>query len=482
MSKPLELGSKEPMKIARAIAATVLGGELPRLLRVGEHWYAWKELVTHSRWMEVPPEWVFDCAALALEDACVLTVKHDDSGKTEVRDRLKPKVTDVREVVGFLETVCRHEGGMPAWVGKKPKGAPSADELTAFADRLVWIDGSKPPEWVTFERDERWFGLAVAPAAWDPKAKCPEWERSMKRWLDGEQSAVELRERFYGDLLRAHRCHGYALYEYGETKAGKGIGTRLLQAALGGAPSYYGTRMEVVSGEFGQDGLERAQVTVVGELHGDLRRGVGDRLGSLIKTILGWDTTTLNAKHVRLRQVEYQCGLILQGNPLVRLPDDKKSLSGKLLFLYFGASALGAEDLGLETRLHKELAGIMLRWCEAAWRLGEAKAGERWPKTEAGTAIQLRLEQDTHPVDSFVGAAFERSPRWFVTGDVVGRQRAVWKAATGLDIERENGNAVSDLRLCSYIEEHLTGGGVTLCRRKNKRGLQGLKPLQKLRL
>ncbi len=475
----MKLQSTEQIKVARQVLHDRWardGEALPGLIWWDGWWWQWKK---GEGWIKTDELTLTGLVLESLEDATYVaaTITGDRGQVEEVEKRLAPTIAQVGGVVKTMQALVGWRGEVPAW--RWGLAGVRADEVVAFED--VWVDVGQTVRtfketgeyrWKVWKKTGRWWCPTHVKCKWDMKAKCPTWDRVLREWHRGDEDSIEGRLRYYGDCFRRVRLYARALFEFGLGRGGKGGGTRMLERLLG-AVGYRGMRGSDFAGEFGMEDAGHANVIVVGELHDMLRREVVAMLGK-VKTILGMDTTTENRKGVKIKQVRYQCNVVMQGNELPDVSDTHGAFLGKLVPIRFRHSWLGREDTGLERVLATEVQGAAMGMLKALVRLDAS--GGVFPTGEDSKEFVKRLREGMNLADDFLGRWFDKDDehRGFVHMDLVRRARQEYEKLTGRVLKHKGGERVTDGWLLKWLEEN-SSWGLLRTREKHRRGVTGLR-------
>lgn len=373
------------------------------------------------------------------------------------------KPTDIQFVSNVLQALraqtqlrVEHE---PAWLRDKDD-KPSAKGCWAFEDVLVdvWATAAKyresgEYEWVTMDRDASFFTTSVLPCGFDPNTLCPVWERVMNEWSGDDEQWKETRERFYGYAVWGERPFDRWLMEFGQTRGGKGTAVRFLKRVLG-HPAYFGTDMQQLGDRFGVEGLQRARVLVIEEAE-DMDKGRGSRVARVIKQVTGGGAVQIEKKGVDAKLFEVKVPSILQSNPPITLPDDKRGLSAKAVALRFDHSFVKNSDPKLDEKLWAERQGILARWLKALVRLvAVCDDAEQWfPMPESSLQVLRDFELADNPWEAFLAECCEESPKALVSNEKLRKCMRGWEALNGQKFLTRRGKYMSNNHLVRMLCE-----------------------------
>ncbi len=268
----------------------------------------------------------------------------------------------------------------PAWLDGRD--GPKPEYVIAVGNGL--LDVSAKP--VLIEHTKVFLNFNLLPYDYDPKARCPWWEKFLGSVFEVEQLSstktrfdeeagdfVEVEEsvpdaekigclqEWFGLLLTSEMKYHKILGIIGPKRSGKGTIARVLTAMIGSnnvATPMFASLVE----SFGLQGLLNARVAIFGDANMDKDPVVVGRAVEKLKTISGEDGIDVNRKYEKyITAARLTVRFVMISNNLQRLTDPTGTISDRFIFLKTTQSYYGREDLGLENRLMAELPGI-LNW------------------------------------------------------------------------------------------------------------------------
>lgn len=337
----------------------------------------------------------------------------DGGGLREVPFNFSARLRD--DVCSFVMTHEIVEGDpQPPFNAETKKREPGMDRLIFFRDKVVDVKTGEV-------RDRVWsdFHTVVLPFDWDEGAECPEWDKSVETWFRGDKNATELLHRRIGYLLMGFRGFDRIFLDGGVPRSGKGCVDRI-ESQLIGPENRMSLNLADMGDTFATQGLERVRELVLHEYdEGGGSRAESTRMRQLLKQIVGRDQVRVRGMYQGPRSLTVGAVPKIVGNAIPEIPDQAGGLWGKVSVLWYGVSHTGREDLGLEERLSKELPGIARRAVEAAGRLWNAKAGERWPIQEGARHAMEEAVRMSNPIEHWVQQRCERSEGSFVSKEIL---------------------------------------------------------------
>lgn len=281
----------------------------------------------------------------------------------------------------------------------------------------IWMDGTQRPparDWVSLNNGLLHLGpgrefvphtpalfcTSALPFDYDPDAPSPEtWiEFLTGTWPgdDGADCALLLAEWFGYCLSRDMSLHKM-MWIIGPRRSGKGLISRILEGLLGEDATCNPT-LGSLGEKRGAQVLIEARLAVIG----DARLGRRNDQSAIVERLLsisGGDKQTIH----RVYQTDWTGRLALKfmllSNELPTLADASGALLGRLLLLPTVHSHFGREDRFLESRIKRELPGI-LNW--ALGGLERLNAQGRFTEPAASKEILAGFRAISSPVSAFV--------------------------------------------------------------------------------
>lgn len=396
----------EPMKLAAWVVEQAFPGEdVPHLVYIKDSFWEFYK----GYWVRRSDGVMKSRLYQELEDAQAWVV----TSKGHTLKRVQPSrhlIEDVLEALRSLPTVKRDFESIPVWLDGFDW---NPEECVGFKDVVVRLhtDGSVE----TRPRTAAWFDVSVVPVDYQLTATCPLWERCIEQWSLGSTEWKTLLQRWMGYCIMNHRKYAKWLLMYEKSRAGKGTIARTIEHLVG-AEGFQGAGVEDFTGVFALMGLETAKVLSLTEVH-DTEKKVYERLGAILKRILGGDPHRIHIKYREpLNNVLIQAAPMMQANEMPKIPDRSGSISSKLLLLPFGWSTRdpgNQEDPYLKDKLAAELPGIALWALKGASDL--MRTNGEFPVVADAAEAQEEFQIQNAPMDSFLEEFFVKNPEGFVS-------------------------------------------------------------------
>lgn len=401
------LDPKDVMLLARAFmrGAHTKAGRAT-LLRAGGLWYEHEG----PCWREAPDEEVRQGAWVFLDSA-----KKEVSRKVAGEDGKKAKtVTDIKPFCPSLAQVSATFDALKAVAGVKGvappcwlpgyKG-PEAREVVSLADGLLHI-----PSRQLLPHTPGFFTVNTLPYGWGADEEPVEWLKFLEAVWPGDVEAQQALQEVFGYLLTADTSQQKMFLIRGPKRSGKGTIARVLGALLGRENMVSPTLTSLTS-NFGLQPLIGKLVAMIP----DARVGGQTNTQAVVEKLLmlsGEDSITVDRKNKEAWTGQLSARVVIMTNEVPRLGDASGALAGRFVVISMDQSFYGREDLGLTSRLLKELPGIF-RWAlDGRDRL--RRRGHFVQPASAQEDVEA-LQEANSPVSVFVDEVMELGADFTVT-------------------------------------------------------------------
>ena len=313
-------------------------------------------------------------------------------------EAVKPKPKNVNEVVDGLKAGINFGAAdVPVWMGVEER--PEAKGLLACRNGLLEFETGK-----LWDHDPRFFGINSVDFEFDPRARCPRWERFLGEVWPGDGNAVETLQEFFGLWLTDETKYQKACVLIGPPRSGKGTIGRLLKGLLG-RTSYVAVSLGTLGDTFGMEHLVGKKLALVPDVKLDGRANVTLVMERLLTTI-GEDDQAINRKHKPYWQGKLGIRWLILGNdvPKFRGTDESGGLVQRCVMLAMEQNFFGKEDFDLTEKLLAERAGI-LNWAMEGWR--RLKMRDRFVQPASGEELVRKLQASTSTMGAFVDECCE---------------------------------------------------------------------------
>ena len=315
----------------------------------------------------------------------------------------------LRDVISQLRGLClipdRREA--PCWIDGLER--PPAKDWLALQNGLLSLTLNRdtdPPTREFIPHTPALFNTMALPFSFDAAADSPEtWiDFLAKTWPgDAGADAALLLSEWFGFCLSRDMSHHRMLWIIGPTRSGKGLISRILTSLLGDA-SVCNPTLGSLGDKNGGQVLIGKRLAIIGDARIDKRRNDKSAIIERLLSISGGDAQTFARKYLPDWTGIPDVKFTLLSNDLPPLADESGALLGRLLLLETTKSHLGKEDRFLESRIRRELPGI-LNW--ALDGLERLTAQGRFTEPDASRSILAAFRAMSAPLTAFVDECCE---------------------------------------------------------------------------
>jgi len=369
----------------------------------------------------------FDRAYLAGEQDKVGAVSHVNHG-------LVGNVMLQTESLVSLPSSTEH----PCWLSDVPF---AANEAIATTSGILHLPSLADGELEMMEPTPDFFSRNCLPYPFDPEAKCPIWEQTLRSfWGDDNESITSL-QQWFGYCLLPDTSHHKILMLVGPTRCGKGTVGRVLQGLIG-AQNMTTPTLASMAGPFALEPLVGKMVAVFADARLSSRTD-GIAVVERLLSISGDDPQDVARKNTStITGASLPVKFVILTNELPNMQDSSGALMSRIVLLRMAKSFLGHEDRTLRHRLMGELPGI-LNWAIEGWQ-SLRRRGEILQPTSGQDLIEDMADMSS-PIKAFVrdfcieGPEFEISiddifELWEKWCDCNGRERTGKKQIFARDL------------------------------------------------
>ena len=338
--------------------------------------------------------------------------------------RFRPTPKNVNEVIDALKaglTPVSKGWHPPVWIDT----GQSAADVLVFRNGLVNV--------VTGER------MPLTPKLWvhsgvdydyDPKAKCPRWERFLEEDFPGDRASQDCIEEQLGYGMTEETKFERAGMWIGEKRSGKGT-IAFIQRKLIGDGAYVGLSFTSWLSN------ENSASCMIGKRVGvfpDVRLKPGKAYGAsydagginfpsieMLLKITGEDTMTLGRKWIGPWHGQLKLKLILISNDILNFND--AILPTRFIKINFTQSFAEREDADLREKLKAEISGIAIR-CMAAYRRLLARG--RFSQPQSSIELERKVQAESDPYTAFISHYFVVEPEGMVNCALVKLKFEEW--------------------------------------------------------
>jgi putative DNA primase/helicase len=332
--------SANPYEIAQHLIETdpdAIGFRMFKIWR-GD-WYRY----AGTHWKRAPEEVVMDMLWARLGLAYI----PDSDGIAKPYAPTRGKLGDVHSAMSSLLRIW-HEHDSRTMIDAEGEGTPWYG--ISMSNGLLNLD--------TYElipHTPDLFVLDSRPFAYDPVARCPQWESFLVSILSDDIEAYEFIQDVAGYLISGRNDLEKIFQFVGPSRAGKGTIRDVLKALVGKEATTE-TGLESLKGRFGLQNAIGKSLLVIPDA--EQSKKITGTPVELLKSISGNDGVTIDRKGIEPWSGNLGVRILLVANEFVRFHDPTGALHRRLLTLSLTKSFVGREDIGLKARLLTELPGI----------------------------------------------------------------------------------------------------------------------------
>jgi len=312
----------------------------------------------------------------------------------------------VHNVVGALAGMRLVDGliEMPAWLDKQ--GAQDmhlqwpAEEILAHVGGLLHVPTmlvGKAGDSFESPHSPQFFTANAVDYHYDARRECPAWHEFLDGLWPQDPQAVDTLQEWFGYCLLPDTKHHKIFVLIGPPRSGKGTISRILTKLVGDA-NVVNPTLGSFEESFGLAPLVGKSVAIIT----DARLGGRSDEARIVERLLsisGEDAQTIDRKFLSSVTTRLRTRFMILSNELPSLKDASGALASRLVILQTTESFLGREDKTLETRLTREMPGI-LNWAALGYeRL--SRVGSFTGSSESDDVID-EYRRMTSPVSAFV--------------------------------------------------------------------------------
>jgi len=376
--------ASKPMEAAELFHAAL--PENGRIIFWRDQFYSWQG----SRYVVRDRVWIEQ--RLYAWTATCKTLKTTKSGGSE-EVAFDPTSKKIGDILHALRAVCYADLPEPqVWITQRDSDPP-AHEIVAFRNGFLhW------PTRTFMQSNSRLWLTSALEFDYDHNAAAPrEWLNFLDvLWPTDAESIMALGEMF-GYLLTDDNSHQKMFMLIGPPRSGKGTILRILESLVGGqnrtSPS-----LASLGTNFGLQPLIGKRLAMISDARLSGKTDQQPIVENLLR-ISGDDSVTVDRKNLAQWIGKLPTRFIMATNEIPAFSDASAALANRFIMLKFTESFLGREDLGLTSRLLRELPGIVLWALDGLERLH--KRGYLIRPKSADEIAQDMLDQ-TSPMRLFV--------------------------------------------------------------------------------
>jgi putative DNA primase/helicase len=265
------------------------------------------------------------------------------------------KINTIRGIVDLLRMMqfCDVDQA-PSWlIGKN---GPDPTHLFSVANGMLYLPDHGNLE--LLPHTPSFWGISSTKYPFTPTSSCHRWMRFLRQLWGRDPEVTEMLQEWFGYCLLQNTTQQKILAIIGPPRSGKSTIARVLTDLLG-RDNVASPSIRSLSGSFGLWGLLDKSLAIIPDA--TLPKPC-PALEELLKSISGEDSMDVHRKGMApLTGIRFPTRLMLLANELPAFQDRSRALERRLIVLKTENSFLGKEDVGLTSKLLKELPGI-LNW------------------------------------------------------------------------------------------------------------------------
>lgn len=253
--------------------------------------------------------------------------------------------------------------------------------------------------------------LTQLPVAYDPLAKCPVWEESIKAWMEGPEEAEKTRllKQFCGYTLTSSMLYDKALFLVGDGGNGKSTFVDTVSMVIGPDSTSH-IDLEGLYGQYGMKGLIGKRLNIIEEVQGNFYQS------NKLKKLISGEEVTIDVKYKDQFTFRPQAKFMFAVNIMPRVDDTSTATERRMVAITFRNNFRDNPNTSLRSRfglLAQELSGILNWMIEGAKDLH--KEG-RFLITNEQTNMLSEYRQENSSVEGFIEECTERGDNFEVNG------------------------------------------------------------------
>lgn len=336
-----------------------------------------------------------------------------------------PKPRDVNDVLDCVQSLCLlKNASMPFFLGDHTSDPRN---IIAFKNGLLDVEEFLKGEFSLMLHTPYWISTNCLPFDFDPEAVCPMWQTFVRDVMSGDLEAVDCLQKWFGLNLTQDMRYQKLFLLTGTGRNGKGVLLRILMAMLGSA-NYCTPSFAALQNEYMRSSLLGKLAAVLPDAHLG-RDSDAIEVMNFLKAVTGEDPVDLNRKYKDpLTGVKLTTRFTIACNEVPRLPDASKAIGARMIFIPFHQCYKGREDLDLDSKLAKELPGILAWSLDGLRKLREAG---KFVQPKCGESLSLDFDDASSPIHAFVEECCEVGEDFQESKDDVRRALNAWLEENG---------------------------------------------------
>ncbi len=247
------------------------------------------------------------------------------------------------------------------------------------------------------------FSLIKIPYSIDSEAKCPEWEKAMSLYLDGDEELIKLTQMLCGYCLTPNRKYNIIAFLYGEGGTAKSTVLDVLMGIVGVENTSKLTLNELTD-RFSKVELTTKLINITSEteVSGDLRINE-----AVIKTMTDGSSIYVEEKNKQGHVADVTAQLLIAANTMPTITDKSMGMWRRMVVIPFNKVLSGTSDVKIDFAKHileLEAPGIIM-WMLRG--LKELMKHDEFPKPGKVKDIVNDMREETDKERTFLMDYYE---------------------------------------------------------------------------
>jgi len=300
-------------------------------------------------------------------------------------EKFKANTNSILQLDASLRSLClvRADLNLPLWIGRS-----EPETIINFKNGLLKLQSRE-----LIPHTPKFFSVAQLSFDYDPEAKAPTFEQSMRQWFPDDIESILLTQKIMGYLLSSDTSRQKLFMFIGGSRTGKSTLSNVIQRLV---PESRSTSLSSLGGEFGLEPLVHAQLAVIGDAH----LGNSNKVAvlSVLKNTSGEDSQPVNRKNKTILDVKIKARILMCTNEIHGFVDPSGALAKRTVPVCFDYSFYGKESFDLQERLQSELSGICI-W--ALKGLSKLESGAIFDLPDKSKAVVSSMQDISSPITAF---------------------------------------------------------------------------------
>lgn len=277
------------------------------------------------------------------------------------------------------------------------------------------------------EHSYTYYSTIQIPVIYDPKAKCPNFEKFLDESFLGDKESIYVAEEWLGYSMTAETKAQKALVLYAKGRNGKGVYLHILGACVG-KENTSNVAITELSSSFMRSSLHNKLANICSEMELNSR----SLNTQYFKMITGEDEIMVEEKHKPAFSLKPTVKLIYSTNNLPHTKDVTLGFKRRLSILHFRNTVAEEKiDVNLKEKLEAELSGIFNLAMNGLKRLKENNF--QFTKCKVSEELLKEYEKDLNPMISFFEECIEQADDTYREDrKVIYNTFKVWADANGM--------------------------------------------------